>query len=103
MVGPLILAGPLMAGYYDVPVVFVAGCEDGWVPLRRDDPAEWDEGEERRLFYVAMTRARRKLLVVGDSATLSGHPFYRRMIDYFESLDAYRTIWEEDAAEETRR
>ncbi len=48
-----------------------------------------------RRMNVAMTRARRKLLVVGDSATLSRHPFYRRMIDYFESLGAYRTIWEE--------
>ena len=31
---------------------------------------------------VAMTH-RRKLLIVGDSATLAGHPFYRRMIEYF--------------------
>jgi superfamily I DNA and/or RNA helicase len=45
---------------------------------------------------VAMTRARRKLLMVGDSATLPGHPFYRRAFEYFESLGAYRTVWEED-------
>ena len=48
-----------------------------------------------RRMNVAMTRARRKLLIVGDSATLSGHPFYRRMVDYFEGLGAYRTVWEE--------
>jgi len=36
------------------------------------------------------------LLVVGDSATLCTHPFYRRMIDTFETLGAYRTVWEED-------
>jgi superfamily I DNA and/or RNA helicase len=53
--------------------------------------------QDVRRMNVAMTRARRKLVVVGDSATLSGHPFYRRLIDYFESLGAYRTIWEEDA------
>jgi superfamily I DNA and/or RNA helicase len=47
---------------------------------------------------VAMTRARRKLLMVGDSATLSGHPFYRRMIEYFEGLGAYRTVWEEEGS-----
>jgi DNA polymerase III delta prime subunit len=54
-------------------------------------------GDVRRM-NVAMTRARRKLLVVGDSATLSGHPFYRRMIDYFEGLGAYRTVWEEEGS-----
>jgi len=50
-------------------------------------------GDVRRM-NVAMTRARRKLLVVGDSATLAGHPFYRRMIEYFEGVGAYRTVWE---------
>ncbi len=45
---------------------------------------------------VVMTRARRKLLVIGDSGTLSTDPSYSRMIDYFATLGAYRTIWEED-------
>jgi ATP-dependent RNA/DNA helicase IGHMBP2 len=52
-------------------------------------------GDIRRM-NVALTRARRKLLVVGDTATLAHHPFYRRLIEYFESLGAYRTVWEED-------
>jgi ATP-dependent RNA/DNA helicase IGHMBP2 len=52
--------------------------------------------QDVRRMNVAMTRARRKLLLVGDSATLSAHPFYRRMIEYFESVNAYRTVWEED-------
>jgi len=44
---------------------------------------------------VALTRARRKLLVVGDSATLGGHPFYSRLLGYFEEIGAYGTVWEE--------
>jgi DNA polymerase III delta prime subunit len=48
-----------------------------------------------RRMNVAMTRARRKLLLVGDSATLSGNAFYARMLEYFESLGAYHTVWEE--------
>jgi len=50
-----------------------------------------------RRMNVAMTRARRKLLIVGDSATLGGHPFYSRLLEYCESLGAYRTVWEEEA------
>lgn len=43
---------------------------------------------------VALTRARRKLIVIGDSATLSSHPFYSRMVAYFEEHGAYHTVWE---------
>jgi len=49
-----------------------------------------------RRMNVALTRAKRKLLVIGDSATLSVHPFYGRMFDYFERINAYRTVWEEE-------
>ena len=48
-----------------------------------------------RRMNVALTRARRKLLVIGDSATMGSHPFYRQFIEYVESIGAYRTIWEE--------
>jgi DNA helicase-2/ATP-dependent DNA helicase PcrA len=42
----------------EFPVVFLAGCEDGLFPLARalDSPREFEE--ERRLFYVGLTRAR---------------------------------------------
>jgi len=46
----------------EFPVVFVAGCEAGLIPLQHGQkPAEeagTDLDEERRLFYVALTRAR---------------------------------------------
>ena len=49
-----------------------------------------------RRMNVALTRARRKLLVIGDSATLSCHPFYQSMTAYFESIGAYHSVWEEE-------
>lgn len=48
-----------------------------------------------RRMNVALTRARRKLIVIGDSATIVNHPFYQRMINYFEAIGAYVSIWEE--------
>ncbi len=48
-----------------------------------------------RRMNVAMTRARRKLLMIGDTATLCVHPFYQRLIEYLENQSAYRTVWEE--------
>jgi len=42
----------------EFPVVFLAGCEDGLLPLRWGDSDDTDMAEERRLFFVGMTRAK---------------------------------------------
>lgn len=47
----------------EFPVVFVVGCEDGLVPLQHGGEAS-DVDEERRLFYVAMTRAKERLYLI---------------------------------------
>ena len=51
--------------------------------------------EDIRRMNVALTRARRKLIVIGDSATIAADPFYGRMVAYFESIGAYHSVWEE--------
>ena len=50
---------------------------------------------DARRMNVALTRARRKLIVIGDSATITSHGFYQRMVKYFESIGAYHSVWEE--------
>jgi ATP-dependent RNA/DNA helicase IGHMBP2 len=47
-----------------------------------------------RRINVALTRARKKLVVIGDSATLSYHKFYMEMMDYFEKIESHKTAWE---------
>lgn len=47
-----------------------------------------------RRMNVAMTRARRKLIVIGDSATLACHPFYQSLVAHCEAAGAYRSVWE---------
>ena len=49
---------------------------------------------DTRRMNVAMTRARKKLVVIGDSATLSKSKFYADFIQYAEKLNVYRSAWE---------
>ncbi len=47
-----------------------------------------------RRMNVAMTRARKKLVLIGDSATLGHDSFYKALIDHCELTGAYRSAWE---------
>lgn len=47
-----------------------------------------------RRMNVAMTRARKKLVIVGNSATLSRLPFYADFVAYAEQIEAYKSAWE---------
>ncbi|GAB3502722.1 UvrD-helicase domain-containing protein [Phytohabitans suffuscus] len=49
----------------EFPVVFLVGCEDGLLPLRLPGkpPAEEELAEERRLFFVGLTRAQDRLYI----------------------------------------
>lgn len=49
---------------------------------------------DTRRMNVAMTRARKKLLIVGDSSTIAQHPFYNDLIDYAEQIGSYHSAWE---------
>ena len=47
-----------------------------------------------RRMNVAMTRARMKLVVVGDSGTIGNDKFYKEFLEYVEAEGSYRSAWE---------
>ncbi|TVQ45745.1 MAG: AAA family ATPase [Saprospirales bacterium] len=50
--------------------------------------------KDYRRMNVAMTRAKRKLVIIGDSATLGTDLFYSALLDYIEKKGTYRSAWE---------
>ena len=51
----------------EFPVVIILGMEDGTFPIRRPDQPLSELEEERRLFYVGMTRAQERLYLTSVS------------------------------------
>ncbi|WP_462249869.1 AAA domain-containing protein [Ekhidna sp.] len=50
--------------------------------------------KEYRRLNVAMTRAKLRLVMIGDSATLGGDTFYSSMLDYVQKEGLYQSIYE---------
>lgn len=62
--------------------------------VRSNERAEIGFLADYRRMNVAMTRARKKLVVVGDSATLGNDAFYSAFLEYCETNNAYASAWE---------
>jgi DNA helicase-2/ATP-dependent DNA helicase PcrA len=72
----------------EYPVVFVVGCEDGIFPHQRALD-EGDVEEERRLFYVAVTRAMSELyLTYARRRSVFGSPTYSIPSRFLEEIPA---------------
>lgn len=54
--------------------------------VRSNDSSQIGFLRDLRRMNVAMTRARMKLIIIGDSTTMASHPFYRRLLAYIRSL-----------------
>ena len=50
--------------------------------------------KDYRRMNVAMTRARKKLILIGDSATVGADRFFSEFLDFVEKSGSYRTAWE---------
>jgi superfamily I DNA and/or RNA helicase len=64
--------------------------------VRSNDDGEIGFLKDYRRLNVALTRAREKLYVIGDSATLGNDPFFMQLLGYMEKSGNYRTVWEFD-------
>ncbi|MBL8024307.1 MAG: AAA family ATPase [Elusimicrobia bacterium] len=62
--------------------------------VRSNDQGEVGFLSDTRRMNVAMTRARRLLVVVGDSATIGRHRFYEAFLDYVQTHGEHRSAWE---------
>ncbi|SHH30099.1 DNA helicase, putative [Chryseolinea serpens] len=62
--------------------------------VRSNDKSEVGFLGDIRRTNVAMTRARKKLIMIGDSATLGSHPFYLDLIEYVQEGGFYKSAFE---------
>jgi ATP-dependent RNA/DNA helicase IGHMBP2 len=62
--------------------------------VRSNDKSEIGFLRDYRRMNVAMTRARMKLVMIGDSATLGNDKFFAELLEYVESIAGYRSAWE---------
>ena len=82
----------------EFPVVFIVGCEDGLLPLVWGQISQADLNEERRLFYVGMTRAKTRLYLCharqrlwrGRVQTLAPSPFLDNLEEGFLDRQRFR-------------
>ncbi|CAN5352446.1 AAA domain-containing protein [soil metagenome] len=62
--------------------------------VRSNDKGEVGFLSDIRRTNVAMTRAKKKLIMIGDSATLASHPFYVELLDFVQKGEFYRSAFE---------
>ncbi|MFA0960883.1 AAA domain-containing protein [Roseivirga sp. BDSF3-8] len=87
-----------------------------YTPILSIDTVDAFQGQERDIIYislvrsnekgiigflsdirrmnVALTRAKQRLVVLGDSATLGTHDFYSRFVDYAQEVNGYQSAFE---------
>jgi len=62
--------------------------------VRSNDDGDIGFLKDYRRMNVALTRAKEKLFVIGDSATIAADAFYHAFLTYMEQHGSYRTVWE---------
>ena len=69
-------------------------CDIIYITLvRSNEKGEIGFLKDYRRMNVAMTRAKRKLVIIGDSGTLGNSAFYQAFLEYCERENAYDSAW----------
>lgn len=64
--------------------------------VRSNDEGDIGFLKDYRRMNVAVTRAKEKLYVIGDSATIGADAFYNSFLSHIEQHGIYKTVWEFD-------
>ena len=90
----------------EFPVVIIAGAEEGLLPLVKDSSHPDEREEERRLFYVGITRARQRLYIsYAEKRLRFGNIEYSRPSSFLYELPDEVVLWKgkkENSYERTR-
>jgi len=62
--------------------------------VRSNDQGEIGFLQDQRRLNVALTRARRLLIIVGDSATIASQPLFADFVRHAEETGAHRSAWD---------
>ncbi len=96
-----LLAAPLLAGYLNNISVNTIDSFQGqerdivYISVTRSNNEQVIGFlSDTRRMNVAMTRARKKLVIIGDSATIGQFPFYSGLINYAEKTGTHVSAWE---------
>ena len=83
----------------EYPIVFLAGLEEGLLPHRMSFNMAGGMAEERRLFYVGITRAKQKLfLSLAMSRSLYGESESATPSRYLQEIPGHLIDWRESGA-----
>lgn len=83
----------------EYPIVFLAGLEEGLLPHRMSFTVAGGMAEERRLFYVGITRAKQKLyLSLALSRSLYGESEASTPSRYLQEIPTHLVEWRESGA-----
>jgi len=61
---------------------------------RSNDSSEIGFLSDLKRMNVAMTRAKKELVIIGNSETLASNNFFSKLIDYINILGGYHSVWE---------